>query len=195
MPRYFRYVNFFILFMILLIHAHPYPSRSRAGAALLNAVSDLPELKVHSLYQRYPDFNIDVAAEQRAAIEANLVVWLTPLFWYSVPALMKHWIDCVLADGFAYSELSTGDGRQLCAKRCLWAVTTGGQEYAYHAEGKHEQPFANFAAPLAQTAQFCGMEWLPPHVLHNAHDLSDADLAAAGQHFRAVLLAAQAKCV
>ena len=57
--------------MILIIHAHPSPSRSRAGAALLAAVADLREFKIHSLYQRYPDFDIDVAAEQQVAVEAK----------------------------------------------------------------------------------------------------------------------------
>jgi glutathione-regulated potassium-efflux system ancillary protein KefF len=184
--------------MILIIHAHPYPSRSRAGAALLAAVADLPDVKIHSLYQRYPDFDINVAAEQQAAMDAKLVVWLTPLYWYSVPALMKHWIDSVLSDGFAYSTqtraLSAEEGRQLCTKRCLWAVTTGGSEYAYSAVGKHEKPFAAFVAPLEQTARFCGMEWLPPHVVQDAHGLTDADLAEAGQRFRAALIAAAAAC-
>jgi glutathione-regulated potassium-efflux system ancillary protein KefF len=186
--------------MILIIHAHPYPSRSRAGAALLNAVADLPDVKIHSLYQRYPDFDIDVAAEQAATIQARLVVWLTPLYWYSVPALMKHWIDSVLSDGFAFSTatqaqaLTAEAGRQLCTKRCLWAVTTGGSEYAYSAAGKHEKPFAAFVAPLEQTARFCGMEWLPPHVVQDAHGLSDAALVEVGAKFRAALIAAAASC-
>ena len=176
--------------MILIIHAHPYPSRSRACAALLAAVANLPSVKVHSLYDRYPDFDIDIAAEQAAVIEADVVVWLTPLYWYSVPALMKHWIDCVLSDGFAYKAKSAEDGRQLCTKQCLWAVTTGGSEYAYSAEGKHQKPFAAFVAPLEQTARFCGMDWLTPQVVQDAHSLSDAALVEAGRNFRETLVAA-----
>ncbi len=183
--------------MILVIHAHPYSSRSRAGAALLNAVRDLPDIQIHSLYERYPDFDIDVAVEQEAARAADLLVWLTPLYWYSVPALMKHWIDSVLTDGFAHSSKtlarSAEEGRKLCTKRCLWAVTTGGTEYAYSAEGKHEKSFHSFVAPLEQTARFCGMEWLPPHVVKDAHGVSDAVLMQHGLAFRQTVLAVACK--
>ena len=56
--------------MILIVRAHPYPQRSRAGRALLEAVHDLPDLEVRSLYDLYPDFDIDVAAEQAALARA-----------------------------------------------------------------------------------------------------------------------------
>src|SRR6185295_5505982 len=64
--------------MILVVHAHPYPKRSRAIAALLAAVRDLPGLEVRSLYELYPDFDIDHAAERAALEKAKLVIWLHP---------------------------------------------------------------------------------------------------------------------
>ena len=100
--------------MILVILAHPYPRRSRACAALVEAIRDLPGLEVRSLYDLYPDFDVDRAAEQAALERARLVVWLHPLFWYTVPALMKHWLDEVLVRGFAYGPGGTalaGKGR------------------------------------------------------------------------------------
>ena len=72
--------------MILVVYAHLYPKHSRACMALLNAACDLPGLKVRSLYDRYPDFDIDVAAEQKALASADLVVWLHPVYWYSAPS-------------------------------------------------------------------------------------------------------------
>jgi glutathione-regulated potassium-efflux system ancillary protein KefF len=74
--------------MILIIHAHPYPQHSRAGPVLLDAVRDLPGVSIRSLYDKYPDFDIDVEAEQAALTEARLIVWLHPIYWYSVPALL-----------------------------------------------------------------------------------------------------------
>ena len=59
--------------MILVLHAHPYPRTSRAGAALLAAIRDLPSLEVRSLYELYPDFDIDVAAEQAALERADVL--------------------------------------------------------------------------------------------------------------------------
>lgn len=59
--------------MILIIYAHPYPRHSHANQRLLQAVRDLPEVEVRSLYELYPDFNIDINAEQRR--------WRAPTWW------------------------------------------------------------------------------------------------------------------
>jgi glutathione-regulated potassium-efflux system ancillary protein KefF len=155
--------------MICLVFAHPYPSRSRANAALLAAVRDLPGVAVRSLYDLYPDFDLDVAAERAALEPVHAVVWMCPLYWYSVPGLLKHWFDQVLTEGWAFGE----GGRALAGKRALWVVTTGGHDAAYAASGVHGQPFERYAAPLAQLARFCGMEWLTPFVVHGAHDIGE----------------------
>ena len=170
--------------MILIIHAHPYPRHSRAGNALLSAVRDLPDVVVHSLYDRYPDFDIDIAAEQAALLRADLVVWLHPMYWYSVPAMLKHWFDVVLARGWAYGD----DTMALAGKSCLWVPTTGGDAKAYSVEGIHQLPFDNFIAPIEQTARFCGMVGGIPVIVQGAHKISDAELAATAAAFRARLI-------
>jgi len=175
--------------MILILYAHPYPKHSRACRALLDAVRDLPDIEVRSLYDLYPDFDIDVAAEQAALTRAGLVVWLHPLYWYSVPSLMKHWFETVLVRGWAYGQ----GGNALHGRRCLWATTSGGDEAAYSASGMHEQPFKNFVAPIEQTARFCGMQWLPPVVVYGAHTVNDDQLRAMAQQFRDRLVASRAE--
>ena len=170
--------------MIHIIYAHPYPRRSRASKRLLDAVRDLPGVSIHSLYERYPDFDIDVPADQAALARAQLVVWLHPLYWYSVPGLMKHWFDKVLAYGWAYGP----GGAALRDKHCLWAATTGADAQAYTAAGAHAHAFTTFAPPLEMTARFCGMHWAAPQVLHGAHLIGDAELDKHAQLFRQRLL-------
>ena len=74
---------------VTLIYGHPYPARSRAGRVLLDGVRDLPGVEVRSLYDLYPDFDIDVQAEQAALLKAELIVWQCPFYWYGVPALLQ----------------------------------------------------------------------------------------------------------
>ena len=158
--------------MIDLIYAHPYPDRSRANRRLLEAVRELPGVEVRSLYQRYPDFAIDIDAEQQALARASVVVWQCPIYWYSVPSLLKLWFDKVLAYGWAY-----GPGtRALQGKRCLWVATTGGGPEAYRPGGVHERPFSDFVAPVEETALFCGMRWEPPLIVHSARVAGDGEL-------------------
>ena len=167
--------------MILVIHAHPYPRRSRACAAMLAAIRDLPDLEVRSLYELYPDFDVDVRAEQAALERARLVVWLHPLYWYTAPGLMKHWLDVVLTGGWAH-----GSGAALAGKDCLWATTAGDVE-AFTPEGRHHHSFSDFVPVLEQTARYCRMNWLPPFVVHGAHEIPDADLRQAGADLRSRL--------
>ena len=115
--------------MIVVIFAHPYPSRSHAGRALVETIRTLPNLEVRSLYDLYPDFDIDVGAEQDALARSQLILWLHPFYWYSVPGLLKHWFDKVLERGWAYGN----GGTALAGKHCLWVPTVGGAEDTYAA--------------------------------------------------------------
>jgi glutathione-regulated potassium-efflux system ancillary protein KefF len=170
--------------VILVIHAHPYAARSRAGGALLAAIHDLPKLEVRSLYHLYPDFDIDPAAEQRALEQATAVVLLHPLYWYTTPALLKHWFDVVLVKGWAYGE----GGTALAGKECLWVTTTGGNEDAFTLQGKHAHGIESFEPVVEQTVRFCGMRWLKPFVVYGGHQISDDELRAAAQHLRKRLM-------
>ena len=165
----------------LVIHAHPRPSQSIITRALL-AVFDTHDhgdnaVEMRSLYALYPDFDIDVAAEQTALARADLIVWLAPVHWYSVPALLKHWFDQVLTHGWAY-----GHGSPALAGKTVWWVTSAGGGLADYAPGAaHGRPFADFVPPIEHTARFCAMRWLPPFVVHHGHAASEQARAAGCQ--------------
>ena len=166
--------------MVVLVFAHPYPDRSRANRRLLDAVADLADVDVRSLYDMYPGFDIDVPAEQAALERATAVVWQHPTYWYSVPSLLKHWFDKVLLRGWAYGE----GGTALRGKRCLWVATTGGDVGSYSERGMHRRAFEAYRPVVEQTAVFCGMRWEPPLIVHGVHQLSDQDLDEAASEYR-----------
>lgn len=157
---------------ILVLTAHPHLEHSRVNRALMNAASTVARAEVRDLYALYPDYLIDVAAEQRAMAEARLVVWLHPLHWYHMPPLMKLWLDEVLTYGWAY-----GQGRQALTGKDLWlAVSTGGPEASYRPTDYNRYHFDAFLPPYEQTAALCGMRFLPPMVMHGAHRLTDDEV-------------------
>jgi glutathione-regulated potassium-efflux system ancillary protein KefF len=159
---------------IVVIAAHPHLEHSRVGRRMMRAAGALAGTDVRDLYALYPDYLVDVAAEQAALADAKLVVWLQPLHWYGMTPLLKLWVDEVFAFRWAYGP----GGRALLGKD-LWLVTsTGGSEAAYHPQGINRYFFDAFLPPYEQTAQLCGMRFLPPLVLHGAHRASDEALAA-----------------
>lgn len=158
---------------ILLLYAHPAPQRSRINRRMADVARSVPNVRVHDLYETYPDFHIDVAREQALLGEADLLVCQHPIQWYSMPALLKEWIDVVFEHGWAYGP----GGSALQGKDYWLAATTGGPDTSYHENGYNRHPFSVFLPPFEQTAHLCGMRWLPPFILHGAHKADEATLA------------------
>jgi len=157
---------------IYVVAAHPNWRESRVNRRLFEAAQASPVADVCDLYARYADYDIDIPAEQARLAKATLVVLLHPLQWYSMPALLKLWLDEVLAYGWAY-----GPGPAALQGKDLWLVTsTGGPETSYHPQGYNRYFFDAFLPPYEQTAALCGMRFLPPLVLHGAHRAPEPDI-------------------
>ncbi len=164
---------------VLVITAHPQMEHSRINRRMMRSASKLSAAAsspviVRDLYALYPDYLIDVAAEQALLAAASLVVWQHPIHWYSMPPLMKLWVDEVLSFGWAY-----GPGGTALRGKDLWLVaTTGGPQESYHPESYNRYFFDAFLPPYEQTAALCGMRFLPPLLLHGAHSANDAQIAS-----------------
>lgn len=181
---------------IYLIAAHPAWRQSRVNQRLLAGARALamPQLDIQDLYASYPDYAIDVAAEQARADAAQLIVLMHPIQWYAMPALQKLWLDDVLTYGWAYGAASAEAGSHEQAPagtpgtalrgKALWLVaTTGGPADSYSVSSYNRHPFEAFLPPYQQTAALCGMHFLPPLVLHGAHMASAQEVSAHVQHF------------
>jgi glutathione-regulated potassium-efflux system ancillary protein KefF len=157
---------------IVVLGAHPHMGQSRITRHLVRAAAKAgktaPSIEVRDLYALYPDYCIDIAAEQACIAQARLMVWLHPIHWYSMPPLMKLWVDEVLAFGWAYGP----EGHALHGKDLWLTCSTGGTEEAYRPDGHNRYFFDAFLHPYEQTAALCGMRFLPPLVLHGAHKVS-----------------------
>ena len=174
---------------IVLLVAHPELEQSRANRRLLHAARTLQEgpsaerIDVRDLYALYPDYLIDVAAEQAALATARLVVWQQPVHWYGMPPLLKLWVDEVLSFGWAY-----GPGGTALRGKDLWLVaSTGGPEDSYRPDSYNRYFFDAFLPPYEQTAALCGLRFLPPLILHGAHKASLAEIDAHAAGFAARL--------
>ncbi|BBF22862.1 NAD(P)H-dependent oxidoreductase [Sutterella megalosphaeroides] len=85
-------------------------------------------------------------------------MWHFPFYWYSVPALMKTWMDAVLTRGFAFG---TG-GTALHGKKLVLSFTTAAPAEEYVRGGGMGWPVKDFLPLLMQTARLCGLEMLTP---------------------------------
>lgn len=147
---------------LLVYYAHPGQKYSHANKAMVREALKVDGITFVDLYADYPRHNIDVQREQQRLRDHDFILFQFPLFWYSTPSLLKEWQDLVLEHGFAFGH----EGDALEGKNMMLAVTTGGPQEAFRADGYQNHSLETFLIPLQQTATLCGMRYLPPYVLH-----------------------------
>lgn len=168
---------------ILIILAHPAIHKSKISKALIDAVKTLEGVMIHDLYENYPDFFINIKKEQSLLLEHDIIVWQHPMYWYSCPALMKEWFDLVLEHDFAYGR----NGTALHGKKTVTVTSTGGSSRVYSESGLNHNTIHQFLIPFRQTALLCGMDYLPPFVVHGAHALDEDAIRLQAETYRKVL--------
>ena len=146
---------------ILVLLAHPSLDRSEVNRPMAEAIDGLHGVTLIDLYAEYPAFQIDIDREQARLLAHDVLVFQHPLYWYSTPAILKEWQDLVLEHGFAYGT----EGTELHGKSFFNALTAGGLEAAYCAEGYNHFTIRELLHPIEQTAVLCGMTYLPPFAL------------------------------
>lgn len=168
---------------ILILFAHPALEKSRVNRHLVRAVCDLDGVTFSDLYERYPDFDIDVKREQELLAAHDVIVLHHPFFWYSTPAIIKEWEDLVLEHGWAYGH----EGNELRGKLALNAMTAGGREEAYTTDGLNRLTVRDFLAPIEYSFRLCGVDYLPPFVVHGTHRLDEQEILAHAEDYRRVV--------
>jgi glutathione-regulated potassium-efflux system ancillary protein KefG len=170
---------------VLILFAHPALERSRVNRPLAEAVMGLDDVTFNDLYEAYPDLDIDVEREQTLLGSHDMIVFQHPFYWYSTPAIIKEWEDLVLEHGWAYGA----GGNALRGKKLMNVITTGGLESTYCREGDNRRTMRELLLPIEQTAHLCGMEFLPPFVVHGTHGLNESDISDHAVDYRRTIVA------
>jgi glutathione-regulated potassium-efflux system ancillary protein KefG len=170
---------------ILILFAHPALQNSRVNSQLIDYVKDLDGITFHDLYETYPDFYIDVKHEQNLLLENDIIVFHHPLFWFSIPAILREWMDLVLQHMWAYGKT----GLALRGKKLFNAITTGGRESMFQHHGSHGSTMIEFLSPIRQSAHVCGMDFLPPFVVHGTRNITQPEIKSHGEGYQNLILA------
>ncbi|MGW4243203.1 NAD(P)H-dependent oxidoreductase [Nocardia sp. NPDC004722] len=125
----------------------------------------------------------DVRAEQEKLLWADTVIFQFPLWWYTMPAILKGWVDRVFTYNFAYGVGEHNDVQYgerfgegtLVGRRALLSVTVGGPESHYTARGING-PIDDLLFPIQHgILYYPGIEVLPPFVLYRTDRMTAED--------------------
>jgi NAD(P)H dehydrogenase (quinone) len=128
----------------------------------------------------------DVKAEQQKLLWADAVILQFPLWWFTMPAILKGWVDRVYSYGFAYGVGEHSDKRWgdrygegvFAGKRAMLVVTTGGWEEHYSERGING-PIDDLLFPINHGVLFYpGFDVLPSFVIHRVGRLDEVGFAA-----------------
>lgn len=146
----------------LMILAHPRIEES-IGNKIISELTDKDKnVEVRHLNALYPDFKIDIKAEQKALESADNIIFQYPLYWYSTPAILKEWIDQVFEYGFAF-----GTGSKLANKNVIVSITIGSGKKDYPQEVLDKILF-----PFQGLAAYCKMNYIGEVLSNNINNYS-----------------------
>lgn len=120
----------------------------------------------------------DIAAEQAKVQRADFLILQFPYWWWSMPAILKGWIDRVFTRGFGYGGGDWYNTGKLAGRRAMLSLTTGGGP----AECADDGLFGDIHERLYQIQHgalyFVGIEVVPPFIAWGIQS-ADADKRAA----------------
>ncbi|WP_196605167.1 NAD(P)H-dependent oxidoreductase [Pectinatus haikarae] len=126
----------------------------------------------------------DVTAEQKKLLCADAVIFHFPLWWFSMPAILKGWIDRVFAYGLAYGYKDAGNRFRygeggFKGKRAILSVCAGGSEKDYSPRGING-PLNQLLFPITHGMLFfSGMDVLPTYAVYGTVRLTQTDVVSA----------------
>lgn len=114
---------------ILIINGHTDFKASIANKKIIEVLEkQLSTVRIVNLIELYPDFKIDIEAEQVNLSWAEIIILQFPFFWYSAPSILERWMEETFQHGFSHGR--TGD--KLKGKKLILSFTTGAPENMYN---------------------------------------------------------------
>lgn len=138
----------------------------------------------YMLEQRYAaqhgrTFAPDITEEINKLLVSDLVIIHTPIWWFSVPAVLKGWFDRVLAMGVAWDGGKIYENGLLRGKSVMLCAVAGGPREYYQQNGRHKATMEQILHPIHHgTFAFCGMDVIEPFIVYNSLGMDQASREA-----------------
>ena len=174
---------------ILYVYAHPNSNafnsllKNEGCSQLINLnheviLSDLYELNFNAIpnsnnykFTKSDEITEDIQQEIEKINWAEHLIFQFPLWWFSMPAMLKGWFDRVLIKGFAYDNNNIFQTGLLKGKTASLVVTTKSNESAYQSDGVHGATIESFLYPIHHTLSFVGISPITPFVSYEVFNI------------------------
>ena len=113
---------------------------------------------------------VDIKSEQDYIRNSDVLIFVHPIWWFNMPAILKGYIDRVFSFGFAYAVNEKGPYGLLIDKKIILINTTGGSQEDYAKNG--------YLEALKKTIDdgifgFCGCQVVMHKYFHAVANVTD----------------------
>lgn len=116
----------------------------------------------------------DILAEVEKVLRADLLVFTFPIYWFSVPAILKGWIERVFLSGPFYGGKRIYSAGSLRGKRAFAATSLGGREHMFGSNALHGELTTGILRPFLQgTLGYVGYDVIEPFIAYHVPYLED----------------------
>ena len=129
-----------------------------------------------------------VQAELDKLMAADFLLLQFPMWWFSMPAILKGWIDRVFAFGAAYDFGRTWDKGVFVGRKAMLSITLSAPEVAFKPDGRNGDMERVLWPIHAGILALCGYSVLPPFIAHGIPFVGEASMQAELERFRQRLL-------
>lgn len=161
--------------------------------------SDFPERKKPDVFNPFLEalnasktgaFAPDIKEEMEKVKWADLLIFQFPIFFTFMPAIMKGWIDRVLAPGFGFNPVTNSayNTGLFKGKSAMLVTTTGAPKEMYSEGGAHGDLNKHLESITHCIFEYMGMEVLPSYVIYGASSMSREKGAEELEKYRKRLL-------
>lgn len=155
----------------LVIFAHPYFEYSTANLELVKIYEGIENLHFKDLYEEYPDFHIPAFRERKRIRQYERLVFHFPLIWFSIPPLLKLWIDEVFD-----MTWTANVNHPLQNKDAVIIVTVGGKEENYTENGLYQTKISELLKSLTLSLRVNNIKVIDFITVYDADDLEKEQL-------------------
>lgn len=112
-------------------------------------------------------YSDEVKTEMEKVKRADYLIFIFPLWWASVPAILKGWIDRVFSCDFAWGYSNTFHKGLMLGKRAAIFTSAGGDKGEYSIDGDQKASLETSLNHINRgTFAFCGFDVLPIHAIY-----------------------------
>jgi NAD(P)H dehydrogenase (quinone) len=119
-------------------------------------------------------FAADLVREQERLQRADLLVFVFPLWWGGLPAIVKGWFDRVCAYGVAYADGKRFDKGYFVGRRAIMGLTTGGTPERFSEGGSYGLVEDVLYSVRRCILEYLGLDVMEPFVAYAAPRVDEA---------------------